>query len=462
MFLKVIWNNLEIRNKLFLLTATLMIIFSILLMAFMYWLMPKLYYDYKVEQIYQEVEALVEDLKESENLYELVLNFGPKNGSLVTIKDTNNEMIYPFMQFNQDRMLKRVNDQNELIHFEKSFYYAPLNQVLVLDVLMDFQPIYEAKIVVALFIPFMIIFIMGLTLGLAVIYAALISKPILKINQATKQMCKFDFSSLLEIRGHDEIGQLSRSINEMSQTLKESLEELQSSNEKLKSDIEREREIEKQRRDFIATISHELKSPLTIILGQIQGMQLGIGKYKNHDVYLQQSYEVALSMQQLVNELMSLNKLENNMLNLNLESFNLSELITGIIKSKDYLVVSNRLKLSVNLIEERWIIGDQSLLKHAITNIIVNALTYTPSDERVEVVLSQDEFIVYNEGVSISEREMNHLFQPFYRIEKSRSRETGGSGLGLYIVKIILDRHQNISYELSSDCNSVTFKLRLN
>ena len=192
------------------------------------------------------------------------------------------------------------------------------------------KPIDEATTIVSLFFPFAILVSLVMALLISTYYSRVVSKPLIKINEAAKKMAKLDFDNYIEVDGQDEISELSTSLNYMSKNLKETLEELERVNLKLTEDIERERNIEKERREFIGVISHELKTPITVISGQLEGMIYGIGKYKDRDKYLKESFNVTQNMRELVQELLQLTEKENSMVKCKKEYVNLTNLINEI------------------------------------------------------------------------------------------------------------------------------------
>ena len=227
-------------------------------------------------------------------------------------------------------------------------------------------------------------------------------------------MANLDFDNVIEINDKDEIGELSNSLNLMNKNLKESFHKLESMNSQLTEEIEMERKLEKERREFIATISHELKSPITIINGQLEGMIYNIGKYKDRDKYLKESYDVIQKMSELVQEILHLSEREN---------------------------------------------GE---FKYNFTNVNISKVTNCPVDEKIIIKLTNKELTVENTGITIPDDQISSIFNAFYRVDKSRNRKTGGTGLGLYIVRTILDKHKNISYNITSKDNSVVFKIMFN
>ena len=296
-----------------------------------------------------------------------------------------------------------------------------------------------------------------MALVISTYYSRAISKPLIKINEAAKKMAKLDFDNYIEVDGQDEIAELSTSLNYMSKNLKETLEELERVNLKLTEDIERERNIEKERREFIGVISHELKTPITVISGQLEGMIYGIGKYKDRDKYLKESFNVTQNMRELVQELLQLTEKENSMVKCKKEYVNLTNLINEIAYELKYFIEEKSINIQIDLEKDIIVEGDSNLIKKAFTNIIKNAITHTPRGEHIIIKGELHKITVENTGVTIEKNQLAKVFDAFYRVDKSRNRKTGGTGLGLYIVKTIFDKHGNIKYKMNSKENSVEF-----
>ena len=461
MFLINIWSKLKIRNKIFILTSSVILLAGIVLFAGIYSYMPKLYADYKMHEIKTIMETFTTALESRLDYKSVASEFSYNNGVQILIADQNDKILYPNHPIGGNLMsIKSMGRKNkDLIYAQQPVFLEAINQKATIIMTTNFHPIDDATTIIVLFIPFMSAIIIAIAISLAYINAKFLTRPILRINSVAKKVAQLDFSSELAVRGGDEIAELCESINEMSHSLEQNILNLEKSNVQLKSDIEKEREIEKQRREFIATISHELKSPLTIITGQLEGMKLNIGKYKDHDKYLSESLEVAGQMQNLVHEILSLNKLESQELKLQLSRINLSELINELIVKNSYLSVTKPITVNKNIAKNIYLEGDFNLLKRALRNIIENAYLY--STQFVEISLTDDVLRIKNSYTNFPKAELENIFKPFYRIEKSRNRQMGGSGLGLYIVKMILDKHQNLTYKMIVDDINVTFELKI-
>ncbi|RUT58783.1 two-component sensor histidine kinase [Clostridium botulinum] len=326
------------------------------------------------------------------------------------------------------------------------------------------QPVSEASKVLFLLIPYIGLVVILISVIGGLIYSKVISKPLISMNKVAKEMAKLDFTKKCTVKGEDEIGELSQSLNDLSNNLRISMEELQRANEQLLDDIAKEREIEKKRREFIATISHELKTPITILKGQIEGMLSNIGIYKDRDKYLKRNLEVLNDMEYMVKETLEISKLESQGFKPRKEQVPLSKIVEECIYNISFIAKRKNIFIDKNINEDLFVHGDSKLLKKVVNNIITNAINHSPESEKVYANLQEekDEIVlkVENTGIYIEENELKEIFKPFYRIEKSRNRKSGGSGLGLYIVKMILDAH-NGKYSISNNEKGVEFKLCL-
>lgn len=311
-------------------------------------------------------------------------------------------------------------------------------------------------------IPVLSVVILAVSIVASFFYTVYMTTPIKRISKISKQMAALDFSGLCPVRRTDEIGALSSSLNELSQKLSSALSDLQSANKQLQADIDKERELERQRIDFFSAASHELKTPITIIKGQLQGMLCNIGRYKDHQTYLADSLEVTNTLEQMVQELLTVSRLETPGYICIKSRFDFSRLVEDRLAAFDDLFVQKDLTIEKSLLPEIYLLGDGQLLQKAVDNLIQNAITYSPIQNKIAVRLwvKQDKvcFSVENTGVHISDEAIPKLFEAFYRVDTSRNRRTGGSGLGLYIVKTILDLH-SADIEIANTIQGVLTKV---
>ena len=305
----------------------------------------------------------------------------------------------------------------------------------------------ESQVVLALqkTLPILSVAILLVSVIAAFFYTWYMTKPIKKISKLSKQMADMDFSGLCPTNRTDEIGVLSHSLNDLSKKLAAALSELQEANQKLQADIDMERRLEKQRVEFFAAASHELKTPITIIKGQLQGMLYQVGRYKDRETYLAQSLEITDTLGKMVQELLTISRLDTPGYTCKKSNLNLSNLIIDRITAFEDLFMQKDLTVEQSISPEIYILGDMQLLQKALDNLLGNAAAYSGAGNQILIKLWKETetttLTIENTGAHIPDEAISKLFEPFYRVDQSRNRQTGGTGLGLYIVKTILDLH---------------------
>ena len=305
----------------------------------------------------------------------------------------------------------------------------------------------ESQVVLALqkTLPILSVTILLVSVIAAFFYTWYMTKPIKKISKLSKQMADMNFSGLCPTNRTDEIGVLSHSLNDLSKKLAAALSELQEANQKLQADIDMERRLEKQRVEFFAAASHELKTPITIIKGQLQGMLYQVGRYKDRETYLAQSLEITDTLGKMVQELLTISRLDTPGYTCKKSNLNLSNFIIDRITVFEDLFMQKDLTVEQSISPEIYILGDMQLLQKALDNLLGNAAAYSGAGNQILIKLWKETetttLTIENTGAHIPDEAISKLFEPFYRVDQSRNRQTGGTGLGLYIVKTILDLH---------------------
>ena len=503
MFLKNRWKNLSIKKKLFIWSSLIIIFAFTLLYICIYFFMPRVYEIYKVKTVKLGIEQLKTKLEEDKDIdiddmldnfsynynLDIILVSKDKDNLIDSIlyssfreganSPNNIPFLYNHKHYERFKIFQKYNlrfdideslstaqfvyqliNKNGSLNIDEAVYIKSLDKIYHMIVHFPISPENEAEDSIVLFFPFAIIAIIVIAFTISSFYAILISKPLIKINKVAKKMAKLDFDNVIVINGEDEIGELSNSLNLMNKNLKESFKKLEKMNSQLTEEIEMERKLEKERREFVATISHELKSPITIINGQLEGMIYNIGKYKDRDKYLKESYEVTQKMSELVQEILHLSERENGEFKYNFTNVNISKVTNSVIRELKYFIDEKNLELKTYIDEDVFVNSDEKLIKKAITNTVKNAITHSPLKEKIIIKLTDSELSVENTGITIPKDQLGEIFNAFYRVDKSRNRKTGGTGLGLYIVRTILDKHENIQYTIESSENSVLFKMK--
>lgn len=307
--------------------------------------------------------------------------------------------------------------------------------------------------------------ILGVILLLSALSAFICSKvivsPIAEISQISKRMTALDMTWRCNVKSKDEIGVLASSLNAMASRLHTVMDELESANRRLEMDVEHFQRLEAERRHFFAAVSHELKTPLTILKGQIENMMLGCGDYQDHEKYLPETLKTVEDMETLVLEILSVTKMESMNVKDTLQEVSLADTVDKVVRTLLPLVQDKDIQIHQNITIDRAVLIDPVLWSKALSNIIGNAVRYSPSGAEVSIFLrDRNVLIIENTGVTIPEDDLPHLFMPFYRSDRSRNRATGGSGLGLYIVKTILDLH-GMACCICNTQNGVAFEIKL-
>ncbi|MDW2798158.1 HAMP domain-containing sensor histidine kinase [Clostridium boliviensis] len=273
-----------------------------------------------------------------------------------------------------------------------------------------------------------------------------ITTPILQLANLSEKMSGLDFEAKYTGDEKDEIGILGNSMNQLSDRLKDTIGQLRSANEELQKDIEEKVKIDEMRKDFIANVSHELKTPIALIQGYAEGLTEGMAEDpESRDYYCEVIMDEANKMNKMVRQLLNLTALEFGNDDLQLECFDLTELIRGVIGSSGILIQQKEAKVKLETFDKIRVCADEFKIEEVITNYINNALNHLGGER--EIIITAEEngkealVTVFNTGQNIPEEDIPKLWTKFFKVDKAHTREYGGSGIGLSIVKAIIDSH---------------------
>lgn len=311
--------------------------------------------------------------------------------------------------------------------------------------------------------PGILVIILGtLILG---VFARRISKPILRLSNISERMTHLDFDAKYDGNGAAEIEVLGRNINKLSETLEKTISELKTANNKLQEDIEKKEKIDEMRREFLSNVSHELKTPIALIQGYAEGLKEGVNDdAEGREFYCDVIVDEASKMNTMVRKLLSLNQLESGNDVVSLERFDLVMLLKNYLQSADILIRQSEATVCLHMEEKVYVWADEFKVEEVFMNYFSNALNHLAGDKIIEVkIIQQEETVrlsVFNTGQPIPEESLAHLWEKFYKVDKARTREYGGSGIGLSIVKAIMDSlHQR--YGVINYDNGVEFWIEL-
>lgn len=372
------------------------------------------------------------------------------------------------LQFQSDWITDKVNfkidewNQNE-ISIDGIQYIETFKPIIkdgevqeLIYTLTSLQPITKVTSFMEDYYVYIILIVLLLALIACIIYSKIITKPLLKINSITKKIMEFKFDEKLDIKSENEIGELSQNINQLSKRMESYIK-------KLEADIEKERKLEKVRKDFIAGVSHELKTPLSVMQISTSMLQDGIAPEKN-EYYLNTIENEIEKMNGIIKEMLSLAKYESGTYKIAMKPVNITWLIEKVCEKLQYQVEEKGLNVIINL-NETGIKGSECLLEQVVTNLFTNAIKYTEPKNSIILDLKEQNEVVYfgieNTGAHLSEYDLERIWDQFYRVDASRNRENNSTGLGLPIVKKILDLH-GANYGVKNTIHGVKFYIYFN
>lgn len=287
--------------------------------------------------------------------------------------------------------------------------------------------------------------------------------PIQKLSILSEQLSNLDFEARYEDTPHttQELSCLGQSMNVLSNKLKDTIAELKTANNELQKDIQEKIQVDEMRKDFIANVSHELKTPIALIQGYAEGLTEGMAEEKeSRDYYCNVIMDEAGKMNKMVKQLLTLTALEFGNEQLSMERFNLTELIGGVISASGILLEQNEIEVEFDSSKAIYVWADEFKIEEVITNYLSNAIHHAGGEKKIVVkMLYQGDRVkvsVFNTGNPILEEAVQNLWTKFYKVDKARTRAYGGSGIGLSIVKAIMEMHHQ-SYGVTNWDNGVEF-----
>ena len=273
-----------------------------------------------------------------------------------------------------------------------------------------------------------------------------ITRPLQQLTDISKRMVDLDFNAKYESNQSNsyEVEELGNHINRLSENLERTISELKTANVELQDDMEKKIQIDEMRKEFLSNVSHELKTPLALIQGYAEGLQECINDdAESRAFYCDVIIDEADKMNRMVKKLLTLNQLEFGNDQVVMERFDMTELIRGVANSTKILMEQKGIRLELENPEEAWVWGDEFKVEEVITNYMSNAINHADGEKVIRVFYTRSEdklrVSVFNTGQPIPEDDIDKIWVKFYKVDKARTREYGGSGIGLSIVKAIMD-----------------------
>ncbi|MCL2165208.1 MAG: HAMP domain-containing histidine kinase [Oscillospiraceae bacterium] len=317
---------------------------------------------------------------------------------------------------------------------QKRYFLSSINEQYAVSIHTPMPKVREAREGIlqielrALIISSLISIVIGL------VFSSRLSSPIRKINEAAKVIAAGNFSERIIINSKDEIGELADTFNHMVLDLEN---------------------LETMRREFVANVSHELRTPMTSIRGFIEGILDGTIPHENQEKYLRIVRDESVRLNRLVNNLLDMARMESGNFQLAVSNFNIVEVARRCVSNLARAVEEKDIVIKANFDGDRiFVEGDADGIERAIYNLLHNAVKFTEVGGNVEISVSEEKDLVRisvkDNGIGIDANDIEHIWQRFYKSDKSRGRDKSGTGIGLAIVKnIINEHHQKITVESS-------------
>ncbi|NWL88067.1 two-component sensor histidine kinase [Paenibacillus sp. 79R4] len=381
---------------------------------------------------------------------------------------TNHLMLDRVLAFQADLLYGDLEDSknaNRIIDYEENH----VNYKIFVDRIQDrdgnpaylfamtsLQPVNEAAGMIKNYYVYIIVATLLLVVLASFYYSRQITRPLLRINRTTRQMADLDFSEKIPITTKDEIGDLSRNINVLS-------ERLHSHILRLEQDIEKEKQLENTRKEFISGVSHELKTPLSVIQSCLAIMKDGVASHKR-DYYFQAMEDEVKRMDLLIVDMLELAKYESGTYTMAMDFFYIDAVIDRVCEKLATDIEVKQLHLNTWL-KPIEVMANERRIEQVVVNFLSNAIRYTPERESILIRLLEDrdtvKICIENKGTRIPDEQLEKIWERFYRGEPSRQRLAGGTGLGLAISKKILEMH-GVPYGAINTSDGVIFYFQLN
>lgn len=290
--------------------------------------------------------------------------------------------------------------------------------------------------------------VVALVLGTIIAYflAGRMSQPITELSGIAKRMAKLDFSVRYRGGEKDEIGELGNNMNHLAGQLEETIVELKAANLELQRDIEKKEARENMRQEFLAGVSHELKTPIALIQGYAEGLRDGISEDpESRAWYCDVIIDEAAKMNVMVRKMLTLNEIEFGSNQGKMERFDITQMIQGVLSSYQIMFQQKEAQVAVNCTSPIYVWAEELRIEEVLRNYLSNALNHLDGARKITVTAeSKGDLVrisVTNTGQPIAEEEQEKIWLRFYKVDKARTREYGGNGIGLSIVKAVMDAH---------------------
>lgn len=420
--------------------------------------------------IQNNFDILIRDNQNNVNIYTSNKDFYSTFGQMSEMTSRFNTGIGEMIEQSEKFVIKKIKDSKNGVTYV--LLASTLDNGYLLYIRIPITAIQESVKISNNFLYLMA----GFTILIAAVIVSYVTRkftdPILELNNIAKRMANLDFSHKYRITDtDDEINNLGKSINAMSDTLEKTIKQLRSTNIELEKDIEEKSKIDEMRKSFISDVSHELKTPIALIQGYSEGLLENVNSdEESRTFYAEVILDETNKMDKLVKQLLELMKLEYGKREFNDTKFDIVEVEKEVIRKSKVMLEEKQVNVEFDEKSEINVLADDFYIEQVITNYITNAIKHVKDVEGNKIIRIENEVNieknkvrvkVFNTGDNISEENINRIWNRFYKIDEARNRNNGGTGIGLSVVKAIMNNYGN-GYGVINKEDGVEFYFDLN
>ena len=459
-------KNLKLFPKTFLVSIGLFAALIILVHALVYTLMPQFYLQQKEREAADNLTALVAELrgKSTEEMRRISQEFAQvKNVNITLTIDGRDQYFQGFQSINivtdsgksVDTSVVKIADGQTVdprsVILQQGSVTNKQGRAITVKLLADVAPVTQAKLATLHVLPYTMLGSLLVALVFSYLYSRFVTRPIRRMAAVTTTMQRLEKGAHYPVNSHDEIGVLGRNINELYQNLWQTIRSLEQENQRIS-------QLEKEKIAFLRAASHELKTPLAALRIMLENMQLNIGEYKNRDQYLAESVAQVDQLTAMVNNVLRSGSIAEQALRQE-KRLRIDKLIAEVVDDYTLLAKTRGMTFTVDA-HPTTIRANRDMMRHVISNLVSNAVRHGDAGSVITITCSQHELAIENACKPLTKQQLQHVFDPFYRSNAATKQHGDNSGIGLYIVKILLEA-KGLEYEFAPVKQGMWFVIKL-
>ena len=458
-------KNLKLFPKTFLVSIGLFAVLIILVHALVYTLMPQFYLQQKEREAADSLTALVAELrgKSTEEMRRISQEFAQvKNVNITLTVDGRDQYFQGFQSVNivtdsgkpVDTSVVKIADGQTIdprsVILQQGSVTDNQGRAIAVKLLADVVPVTQAKLATLHVLPYTMLGSLLVALMFSYIYSRFVTRPIRQMAAVTTTMQRLEKGAHYPVSSSDEIGVLGRNINELYQNLWQTIRSLEHENKRIT-------QLEKEKIAFLRAASHELKTPLAALRIMLENMQLNVGEYRDRDQYLAESVARVDQLTVMVNNVLCSGDVAEQAVHQE-KRLRVDQLIAEVVDDYVLLAKTRDMTFTVNT-EPTTIRANRDMMRHVISNLVSNAVRHGDAGSVITITCDQHELAIENACKPLTKRQLQHIFDPFYRSPAATKQHADSSGIGLYTVKMLLDA-KGLDYEFVSHGRGMRFVVR--